>query len=99
MDVVREPDCIWVYKLFVLPEHQGKGIGRTCMTRVIADADRDGLPVRLSVLKVNTQALSFYRRLRFEEIGRTDTHVEMERRPPQREKEYGCSCIAPQSSV
>jgi len=79
--VVREADYVKVNQLFILPEYQGRGIGRACMTRVITDAEGDGLPVRLRVLKVNPRAASFYRGLGFEETGQTNTHVELERLP------------------
>jgi len=77
----READCVEVMQLCVLPEHQNLGIGTACMMRVIADAGRDGLPVRLRVLKVNTRAAALYRRLGFEEIGDSETHISMERPP------------------
>ncbi len=76
----RLPDHIAVYQLFVLPEHQGKGIGTACMERILADAAGTKLPVRLDVLKVNQQALQFYRSLGFRSIGETETHIQMERR-------------------
>jgi len=79
--VVREPDCIKVNQLFILPQYQGKGIGEVCMMRLITDAKQNRLSIRLRVLKVNTRAASFYRRLGFIEIGANDTHVMMERLP------------------
>ena len=48
--VVREPDCVKVNQLFILPRFQGRGIGRACMLRVIAEAVTAGCPVRLRVL-------------------------------------------------
>ena len=77
----REPDCVAVKQLCVLPEYQNRGIGTACMVRVIADARRDGLPVRLRVLRVNTRAAALYRRLGFEETGDSDTHIFMEGPP------------------
>jgi ribosomal protein S18 acetylase RimI-like enzyme len=63
--------------LFILPEHQGKGIGKACMLQVIHDADAAGLPVRLQVLKVNTRADAFFRKMGFRDAGQTNTHVLM----------------------
>ncbi|UCG62250.1 MAG: GNAT family N-acetyltransferase [Candidatus Zixiibacteriota bacterium] len=77
----REPDNLTVNQLFVLPEYQGKGIGRACMTRIINDAAISGSSVRLRVLKINRRAMVFFERLGFERIGETDTHVHMERSP------------------
>lgn len=46
--------------------------------RVISEARRLGLPIRLRVLKVNNRALAFYQRLGFTPVGETDTHILME---------------------
>lgn len=78
---VRERDCLKLNQLFILPEHQGKGIGSRCMSLAIAEARRLGLPVRLRVLKVNPRALSFYERLGFVRTGETDAHILMEKAP------------------
>ena len=74
-------DCVKVNQLFLLPEHQGKGIGRACMLQVLDQARDLGLPVRLRVMKVNPRALAFYQRLGFTHTGETDTHDLMEWRP------------------
>ena len=78
MAVDLAPDCVKVNQLFLLPEHQGKDIGRRCMLLIIEEARQLGLPVRLRVLKVNPRALSFYQRLGFMRTGETDTHDLME---------------------
>jgi len=80
LTVVRQPDCVRVNQIFILPEHQGEGIGAACMKHVIKDAAGLNLPVRLQVLKVNNRAITFYKRLGFESTGESDTHVLMERR-------------------
>jgi GNAT superfamily N-acetyltransferase len=67
-----------VNQLFLLPEHQGQGIGRRCMLAVMEEARGLGLPVRLRVLKVNPRALAFYGRLGFVRTGETDSHDLME---------------------
>ncbi len=74
-----EPDCLRVNQLLVLPEYQGKGIGTTCMRQVLEDAAGRRLPVRLQVLKVNHQAIEFYRRMGFSDAGVDETHIQMER--------------------
>jgi ribosomal protein S18 acetylase RimI-like enzyme len=81
MSVVRQPDCMKLYQMFILPEHQNKGIGVACMKQIIKDAGTLELPVRLQVLKVNNGAISFYERLKFERTGEDDTHIMMERPP------------------
>jgi len=79
MAVVVAPDCMRLNQLFLLPEHQGKGIGRECVLLLMEEARRMGLPIRLRVLKVNPRALAFFQRLGFLRIGETDTHVLMAR--------------------
>jgi N-acetylglutamate synthase-like GNAT family acetyltransferase len=74
-----EPDCLRVNQLLVLPEYQGKGVGRTCMEHVFKDASQRGLPVRLQVLKINSRAAEFYRRLGFHQTDADETHIHLER--------------------
>ena len=78
ISVAGKPDCLFVNQLYVLPEHQGQGIGRTCMLMVIDEGSKLGLPVRLQVLKVNPRALAFYERLGFAIMGDTETHFLMQ---------------------
>jgi GNAT superfamily N-acetyltransferase len=73
-----DPKCVTLHHIFLLPEHQGKQIGRHCMARVRDEARPLGLPVRLRVLKVNPRARAFYERLGFTRIGETETHNVME---------------------
>jgi GNAT superfamily N-acetyltransferase len=47
--------------LFVLPSHQGQGVGTTILRQVLARAGKQGKSVSLSVMKGN-RALGFYRR-------------------------------------
>ena len=51
-------------QLFLLPEHQGQGIGTALIHRVLDRAKEMQVPVRLWVLRVNP-AQSLYRRLGF----------------------------------
>jgi GNAT superfamily N-acetyltransferase len=79
--LVTAPDCVKVNQLFILPEHQSRGIGGECMMRVLEEARGLGVPVRLRVLKVNPRALAFYQRLGFTRIGETEAHDLLERAP------------------
>jgi GNAT superfamily N-acetyltransferase len=81
MAVAVAPDCVHVHQLFLLPEHQSKGVGSKCMALILEEARQLGLPVRLRVLKVNPRALTFYQRLGFTRTGETDTHNLLERYP------------------
>jgi N-acetylglutamate synthase-like GNAT family acetyltransferase len=78
MGVVKTPDCVKVNQLFLLPEHQGKDIGRRCMLLFMEEARQAGLPVRLRVMKVNPRALAFFQRVGFTRVQETDTHHLME---------------------
>jgi ribosomal protein S18 acetylase RimI-like enzyme len=77
--IVREPDCLKLKQIFVLPEYQGKGIGTACTKRVIEEAAASEIPVRLQVLKVNSRAIAFFQRLGFQSVREDDTHLMMER--------------------
>ena len=77
----RQPDCIKLYQMFLLPEYQNRGIGAVCMSRIIKEATTSKLPIRLQVLKVNNRAAVFYQRLGFKRTGESDTHILMERYP------------------
>lgn len=76
--VERAPDQVRLLQLFILPEHQRKGIGTRLVQRLIAETKESRLPLRLRVLQVNP-ARVFYSRLGFRVVDRTAEHVYMER--------------------
>ena len=80
-----EPDALHLHQLFILPEHQGKGIGQRCMNLLMDEARRHRLPMRLQVLKVNPRARRFYERLGFEKVGETSSHDVLECGRPSRD--------------
>ena len=59
-----------LWKLYVLPGHQGGGIGSALLQSVVARARGDYSQIRLSYLDGNTSAEGFYRSKGFVEIGR-----------------------------
>ena len=59
-----------LWKLYVLPEHQGKAIGSALLESVLARATGDYAEIRLSYLDGNTSAEGFYRSKGFVETGR-----------------------------
>ena len=81
ISVTLESDCMRVNHLYLLPAHQGRGIGRKCIVRVIEEASRIRIPVRLKAMHVNRRAIAFYERLDFAIAGHTDTHVLMQLAP------------------
>lgn len=60
----REDDVIWIKKLYVLPETQGKGVGRALMQAVIA-VFSPAKEARLFVNGDNRAAQDFYLRCGF----------------------------------
>ncbi len=84
MSVDLQPDCMFVNQVYILPDYQGRKIGRMCMKMIMRQAADLGLLVRLKVLKVNVRALTFYKRLGFTITNNTDTHFLMKHveRPP-----------------
>jgi GNAT superfamily N-acetyltransferase len=75
----RQPDCLKLNQMFILPEYQGKGIGEAVMKLIIKEAAVSTIPVRLQVLKVNNRAFTFYQRLGFLNTGESETHILMEK--------------------
>jgi GNAT superfamily N-acetyltransferase len=67
--------------LLVKPEKQGRGLGTLMITAVQQQARQAGLPVRLSVLRVNP-ALEFYLTKNFAAIGEDKNTVKLEWRIP-----------------
>jgi GNAT superfamily N-acetyltransferase len=79
MAMSYQPDSIHLHQMFILPVYQSKGIGASCMSKIIKEATASRLPIRLQVLKVNSRAAMFYQRLGFKRTGESDTHFLMER--------------------
>jgi len=75
---VRSPECIRFYQLFLLPEFQRRGIGRKVMERIMEEAKKQLLPIRIQTLKVNQPAQDFAEKLGFNKIGKTAEHIQWE---------------------
>jgi GNAT superfamily N-acetyltransferase len=63
-------DYLVLWKLYVLPEFQGKAIGTALVASVVASARDEYHKIRISYLEGNTLAETFYRRKGFVEISR-----------------------------
>ena len=70
-------DVIFVNQLVIDPNFQGRRIGTEIMESVIKEATARGVAVRLQTHLVN-RAAELYRRLGFQERGRSVTHILME---------------------
>jgi ribosomal protein S18 acetylase RimI-like enzyme len=73
---------VFLSRLYILPEYQGRGIGTQLIKRVLAEAFGDNLPVSLRVLRVNP-AKELYERLGFVVVEETDVRYLMKATPPQ----------------
>jgi ribosomal protein S18 acetylase RimI-like enzyme len=74
---VRSPETIYVGGIQLLPEFQGKGIGTAIFKDIISESEVTGIPVTLEVHHVNEKAISFYRKLGFQETGKTEKQILM----------------------
>lgn len=77
--VKQHPDHVQLEKLFLLPAFQRRGLGTVLVKQVIERAAREGLSVRLRVLRVNP-AKSLYERLGFAVAYEEPERFFMERR-------------------
>lgn len=80
LSVTRSAEQLKLNRVFLLPSHQGRGIGSQLIRTLAADADASGVPVRLRVFKLNP-ARRLYERLGFRITGEIETHFLMERAP------------------
>ena len=67
----REDDNWVMWKLYVLPEHQGKGIGKALLDAAIAALPEGTTELLLDVLVTNEKAIGFYRAHGFTEARAT----------------------------
>lgn len=67
--VVRRDGLVEIAGLQLLPEHQSRGVGRTVVEAVAAQARADGLPVELGVEMDNPRARQFWERCGFRYVG------------------------------
>lgn len=64
--VKREDGQAWIYGFAILPQHQGKGIGRRVLRRITKDQSAAGYSVHLEVEATNAHALRLYESVGFE---------------------------------
>ena len=78
--IEEREDDFHVREIVIHPDFQGRGIGTAVLRETQQRARAKGVPVRLGTFLTN-RAAGLYRRLGFQETGRTDIHVLMEWRP------------------
>ena len=75
--VVRRGGLVEIAGLQLLPGHQSRGVGRTVVDRLVAQARADGVPVELGVEKDNPRARAFWERCGFAYVGEDETEHRM----------------------
>jgi ribosomal protein S18 acetylase RimI-like enzyme len=61
---------VMLHQLYVLPAHQGHGIGGALLDEILDDFP-DARAIRLEVEQANSRAIAFYKVYGFEQAGRT----------------------------
>ena len=75
-----ENEVLFLEYVAILPEHQNQGLGSEVVRDVLRSAAERGVPVRLSVLKVNP-VRKLYERMGFQTIGSDEFRYYMEAVP------------------
>lgn len=70
LNVQYRPDDIYLARIEIHPDFQGRGIGSQLIRRLVEEAAERDQPVVLDVLTVNSRARALYRRLGFREVCR-----------------------------
>lgn len=83
--VARRDGALRLVDISLLPEHRGAGAGTALIRELQNQAEREGLPLRLQVLKTN-RALRLYERLGFEVTEAEGAYVQMEYRSRMTER-------------
>ncbi|GLZ03325.1 hypothetical protein Acsp03_07920 [Actinomadura sp. NBRC 104412] len=70
LSVEHRPAEIYLGRIEIHPDHQGRGIGTRLITELLRQAGRQGQDLVLDVLAVNHRAYALYRRLGLREVAR-----------------------------
>lgn len=76
LGVTREPHRLWLRRIQLLPDCQGRGLGTAILGAILAQGQRAALPVFLRVRRDNP-AVRLYQRLGFRITGKDDAKFEM----------------------
>ncbi|MFC5721060.1 GNAT family N-acetyltransferase [Streptomyces gamaensis] len=86
LHVECRPTEIYLARIELHPDHQGRGIGSRLIRTLLHQARQQGQDLTLDVLAVNQRAQTLYRRLGLHEIshhGENDIKIRMSTKPPQ----------------
>ncbi len=75
---LAKADHIWFGPIYILPEHQNKGIGSYLVREFMNRARNAGLPLHLQTLRKNEKARKFYEKLGFTILPSDEIHWQME---------------------
>jgi GNAT superfamily N-acetyltransferase len=79
--LIRPQEGYWLLDhLYVLPEHQRKGIGAFVLRQIFADADARHMPIKVGALR-DSHSNRFYRRHGFEKIHEEEWDIYYVRQP------------------
>ncbi|WP_373558433.1 GNAT family N-acetyltransferase [Burkholderia sp. HI2500] len=79
--VVRPQEDHWLLDhLYIVPEHQGKGIGAAVLRKIFADADSQRVPVRVGALR-GSDSNRFYARHGFVQADEAEWDIYYVRAP------------------
>ncbi len=70
LDVEYRPGEIYLSRIEICPDHQGRGIGTHLISALAEQAGQKGLDLVLDVLTVNHRAQALYQRLGMTEVAR-----------------------------
>jgi ribosomal protein S18 acetylase RimI-like enzyme len=76
-------ECL-IVDLALLPEYRSVGLGTVLVSETLERAERAGLPVRISVFRLNQRAIAFWMRMGFEPSGGDEMYLSFQRAPGSR---------------
>jgi ribosomal protein S18 acetylase RimI-like enzyme len=77
LDVEHRPSEIYLARIEILPDCQGRGIGTQLVGALIREAAQNGQELVLEVLTVNHRAQSLYQRLGLTEVARHGDNIKI----------------------
>jgi ribosomal protein S18 acetylase RimI-like enzyme len=85
LDVEYRPGEIYLARIEIHPDHQGRGIGAWLISALVGQAGQKGQDLVLDVLTVNRRAQALYQRLGMTEVARHgDNNVKISMRSTRR---------------